>query len=284
MHKSESLSPIRRIAEFTIADELQQKSITVTFFICALLIFLMRGCYQGNYVINGQALGEEVIAWQVSRVIFHVITAGAMLTAALLVMRIFSRDREAGIQACILSKPIDRRQYILGKVLGLWFLSFLFMFILHGIVFVIASLQTHTPAFSILAASLICSFNLLFVVLAVLLLSLHVADIAAFLFTTGIIVAGWVADVIFHLSQSGLAQASMPQHGAPALSGITWQKVLYYAWPKVWGVEQWASSFVGIGDLRGMETGSLYPVANILCYLIILWFLLYQRFKNEDIG
>ena len=64
-----------------------------------------------------------------------------------------------------------------------------------------------------LIASLLCSFNLLFVVVAVLLLSLLMPDIVAFLCVMGIGVVGFVADGIYAISHSQMAQAMMPQSG-----------------------------------------------------------------------
>ena len=68
------------------------------------------------------------------------------------------------------------------------------MFILHGIVFFIASINLKVVMPEYLVASLLCSFNLLFVVVAVLLLSLLMRDIVAFLCVIGIGVVGFVAD------------------------------------------------------------------------------------------
>ena len=93
------------------------------FVICAIFVFLIRGCYQGNYMVNGQALDAGTIVGAVSKVTFHVIAVGVMLLAALLSMRVFRRDRDEGMQSCILSKPITRWQYVMGKILGLWALS-----------------------------------------------------------------------------------------------------------------------------------------------------------------
>ena len=181
-----TLSPIIRIAKYTLTDEVRQKSFIIMFVICALFIFLVRGCYQGNYMVNGQTLDAETIVRVVSKLIFHIIAAGAMLLTALLSMRVLRRDRDEGMQSCILSKPIDRWQYVAGKILGLWALSVIFMFILHSIVFIIASINLEVVLPEYLIASLLSSFNLLFVVVAVLLLSLLMSDIFAFLCVMGI--------------------------------------------------------------------------------------------------
>jgi len=249
------------------------------FVICALAILLVRGCYQGNFMVNGQTLDANTVIRVVSKIIFHMIAAGAMLLAALLSMRVFKRDRDEGMQSCILSKPITRWQYLAGKIFGLWVLSIIFMFILHSTMFIIASisLQVFIPEY--LIASLICSFNLLFVVVAVFLFSLLMPDIIAFLCVMGIGIVSFAADGIFAMSQSQMGQAMMQQSGSQ--SDLTGWKVAYYLWPKLSGIQQFASSLIGSERFRGFL--SIYPLINILIYVLILGALLFWRFKNEDI-
>jgi ABC-type transport system involved in multi-copper enzyme maturation permease subunit len=279
MKMPKALPPIIRIAKYTLTDEVQQKSFVVMFVICAIFIFLIRGCYQGNYMVNGQVLDAETIIRVVSKVTFHVIAAGLMLVTALLSMRVFRRDRDDGMQSCILSKPIARWQYVAGKILGLWALSIIFMFIMHSIVFIITSINLKVVMPEYLIASLLCSFNLLFVVVAVLLLSLLMPDIVAFLCVLGIGLVGFVADGIFAISHSQMAQAMIQQPGSQ--SDLTWWKVVYYLWPKLSGTQQFASSFIGSEGFHGF--GSIYPLINVLFYCLILGTLLFRRFRNEDI-
>ena len=263
-------------SEMCIRD--RQKSMIVMFLISALFVFLLRECYQGDYMVNGRALSADAIAWTLSKVIFHVIAAGAMFIAALLTMRVFKRDREEGMLACIMAKPIDRWQYVTGKILGLWALSVLFMFILHSIVFVIASLSMKTLVPAYLVASLLCSINLLFVVLAVFLLSLMLPDIAAFLCAVGIGLASLAANSIYTLSQSQMGQAIMQQTADRTPSDFTGWKAVYYLWPNLFGTQQSASSL--IGNDGGVP---VYPLMNVLFYCLILGILLFLRFRNEEI-
>lgn len=276
---SKALLPIIRIAKYTFMDEVRQKSFIIMFGLCALFIFLVRGCYQGNYMVNGQQVDAGTVIRIVSKVTFHFIAAGVMLVTALLSMRAFRRDRDYGMQSCILSKPIARSQYVAGKIIGLWFLSSIFMFILHSIVFIITSISLKVIMPEYLLASLLCSFNLLFVVVTVLLLSLLMPDIIAFLCVIGIGIVGLVADGIFALSHSQMAQAMIQQSGSQ--SDWTWGKAIYYLWPKLSGAQQFAASFIGSEGFPGFV--SIYPLINVLIYCLILGTLLFRRFRNEDI-
>ena len=281
METSKALPPITRITKYTLIDEVQQRSFVVMFVICAVCVFLVRGCYQGNYVVNGQSLDAGTIVRTLSKATFHVIGAGVMVIAALLSMRIFRRDRNEGMQSCVLSKPIARWQYVMGKVIGLWVLSVLFMFILHSIVFLITSINLKVFMPEYLVASLLCSINLLFVVIAVLLLSLLMPDIVAFLCVLGVGIVSFVADGIAAASHSQMAQVMLQQTGATPQSDLTWWKVVYFFWPKLLGVQQLASSLIESESFHGV--GPIYPLINVLLYCLILGALLFKRFRNEDI-
>jgi ABC-type transport system involved in multi-copper enzyme maturation permease subunit len=281
METSRALTPVARITKYTLIDEVQQRSFIVMFVFCALCVFLVRGCYQGNYVVNGQSLDAATVVGALSQATFHVIGAGVMVMAALLSMRIFRRDRNEGMLSCILSKPIARWQYVAGKILGLWVVSTLFMFILHGIVFLITSISLKVFMPEYLIGSVLCSLNLLFVVIAVLLLSLLMPDIVAFLCVAGVGVVGFIADGIAAVSRSQIAQAMVQQSGGHPQSDITWWKVVYVAWPKLLGVQQLAATLSARESFRGFD--SLYPLINVLLYCLVLGVLLFRRFRNEDI-
>jgi len=279
--ETSKLSPITRITKYTLIDEVQQRSFVIMFVFCAICVFLIRGCYQGNYVVNGQSLDAATIVRMLSKATFHVIGAGVMVISALLSMRIFRRDRTEGMQSCILSKPIARWQYAMGKIVGLWALSVLFMFILHSIVFLITSINLKVFMPGYLIASLLCSINLLFVVIAVLLLSLLMSDIVAFLCVLGVGAVGFVADGIAAASHSQIGQAMVQQSSGNPLSDLTWWKVVYFFWPKLLGVQQLASSLIDSESSLGF--GSIYPIINVLIYCLILGVFLFKRFRNEDI-
>jgi ABC-type transport system involved in multi-copper enzyme maturation permease subunit len=279
MKMPQALSPIIRIAQYTLTDEVRQRSFIVMFILCAIFIFLVRGCYHGDYMVNGQELEAGKIVMMVSKITFHIIAFGVMFLAALLSMRVFRRDRDEGMQSSILSKPINRWQYVAGKIIGLWVLLIIFMFILHGIVSVMTSINLKIVMPEYLMASLLCSFNLLFVVVAVLFLSLMMPDIAALLCVMGIGIFGYVADGIFAMSHSPMGQAMMPQPNSQ--SDLTFWNVVYYLWPKLSGAQQFASSLINREGFQGLL--SLYPLINVLIYVLILGALLFRRFRNEDI-
>lgn len=278
---AKALTPVSRIAKHTLLDEVRHKSFVVMFAVCAIGVFLVRGCFHGDYAVNGQPIDAAIVVRALLKVTFHGIAAGVMVVAALLSMRIFRRDRNEGVQSCILSKPIARWQYVAGKCLGLWVVTVLFMFVLQGIVFLITSVDVQALVPEYLVGSLLCSLNLLFVVVAVLLLSLLMPDIVAFLCVLGIGIVSFVGDGIAAASHSQMAQMMM-QSGAGPQQELTWWKAVYFAWPKLLALQQSAASLVGSEPFRGFD--SLYPLCNVVLYVVVLGALLFLRFRTEDIG
>ena len=270
-------TPVIRIAQFTIADEIRQRSFIVMFVICSLFIFMVRGCYQGDYRLDGQEIEAAKIIIVLSKITFHVIAGGMMFLAGLLAMRIFRRDRDDGTQSFILSKPISRRQYVSGKVLGLWTLLTVFMFVLHGIVFLITSVRLNIVMPEYLWSSAWCSINLFFIIVAVLTLSLMMPDVAALLCVVGIGIIGVVSNAFSAVSRTPIGQAIL-QHSQSDIS--MWQ-VIDYAWPQIAGVQRFAVSFIGANEF-GVHA-SVYPVINILAYCILSGVLLFRRFGKEEI-
>ncbi|MDD5168712.1 MAG: ABC transporter permease [Syntrophales bacterium] len=276
-----AFNPIIRIAKFAISDEIRQKSFIIMFLLCALFVFLVRGCFGGNYMVNGQMLDPGTIVMMISKIAFHVIAVAAMVICGLLAMRVFRRDQADGVQSCILSKPINRWQYVTGKILGLWILSALFMFILHGIIFAITSISLRVIMPEYLIASFVCSLNLLFIVFAVFLLSLLMPDILAFLSVLGIGIGSFVADGIYAVSHSQMVQEMAQQQGTNPDLGVTGWRITHILWPKLSATERLASSLIGTETIFRLD--AVYPFINISLYCLVLGLLLILRFKKEDI-
>ncbi len=180
-----------KIAQYTITDQLRVKSFYLLIAMSIALLFLMRGCYSSEYVINGQPI---VGVWYISRLIFQVIVMGMLLMVSLVSMRIFSRDRNDGSVQMFLSRPVRRWEYVLGRIMGTWLLSSGVMLVLHLTLFFIVWFQTGDFNFGYLGASIVCSVNLLFITAAVCLFSLALPDFISALLSIGLICTGFVSD------------------------------------------------------------------------------------------
>ena len=263
---------------WTIIDAFRQRSVVIFFVACAAFMLLIRGCYQGSYVVNGEALDTATL---VSQATFHVVAAGVMMIAALMAMRIFKRERDDGTQAYLLSRPIARWHYLAGKVAGLWLGSAASMLVLHGILCLMTFLNAHAVVPGYLTASLLCSVNLLLVVLAVMTLSLWLPDFLAFLAILGVGVVSFVGHGVEAAAQNPLVQSAMQQSGAQGAHGLPWWKAAWILWPKLGGLQVTASSLIG-GE--SFSAGALVnPLVNVVVFCCVLGALCYLGFSREEI-
>ncbi len=269
---------IARLAWWTIIDDFRQRSVVIFFAACAAFMFVLRGCYRGSYVVNGRALDAATI---VSLATFHVVAAGVMMLAALMAMRIFKRERDDGTQAYLLSRPIARSHYLAGKVGGLWLGSTASMLALHGVLCLMAFLNAGAVIPGYLTASLLCSVNLLLVVLAVMALSLWVPDFLAFLAILVVGVVSFIGHGVEAMAQNPMVQSAMQQPGAQGSHGMLWWKAAWILWPKLGGLQITASSVIG-GD--SLSAGALVnPLVNVVVYCCVLGALCYVGFSREEI-
>jgi ABC-type transport system involved in multi-copper enzyme maturation permease subunit len=262
------------VIKFTLADILHQKSFLVLLIIAIVFVSLLKGCYKGNYVVNGQAVDNLKIAWTASIAAFHFVCVGVLFIAAVLSMSIFKRDREDGTAIYMLSKPLDRLWYTLGRAIGVWIVSFSFMFALHLTIFIITWMSAGGTMPGYLTASLICSVNVLFMVLLVCLLSLYISDIAAAFLGLGVALISYISDGVQQLMQTSMVQAAMGTH-APTLS---WWRL---AWPKISSLQVFAGSLI---DKSVFQTlGPIHPAIIMAAYCILLGALLLVAFKRKEI-
>jgi ABC-type transport system involved in multi-copper enzyme maturation permease subunit len=252
------MNMLMTVTWFTIRDQMRQKSFCVLLGIAILFVLMVRGCYDADYTVNGQKVDGVTIAWQASKMVFHVIASGMFLMVCLLSMRIFTRDREDGSMALFLARPVTRWQYVIGRIVGTWILSSLFMLIVHTTIFLVAWVKTGGIIPGYLTASLVCTVNLLFVTIAVCLLTLFLPDVFAVIVMAGVLAAGFVSDGMYQVMQTSIVQSALPEHlsSSPSL----W-RLLY---PKVSLLQQYAVTLIDKSAFAGM--GPVHPVVNVLLY------------------
>ena len=76
-----------------------------------------------------------------------------------------------------------------------------------------------------------------------------------------------------------MGQALMPSAGPQ--SGLGGWTVFYWLWPQISGTERLGSSLIAWQGFPGFM--SVYPLINILAYVVVLGALLFWRFDREDI-
>ncbi len=264
-----------KITLYTIRDQTRHKSFYVLLGIAIFFVLLIRGCYDADYQVNGQKVDGVTIAWHASKVAFHIIAFGMFLIASMLSMRIFTRDREDGSMVLFLARPVKRWQYVFGRVGGTWILSLLFMFILHATIFLTAWFKTGGAIPGYMIASLVCSLNLLFVVMTVCLLSLFMPDFIAAIAVIGGIVVGFISDGIFMVMQNKIIQSQLPDtvNTEPSL----W-RIIY---PKVALLQHYAVSIIDKSEYTFL--GPIHPAGNVFLFTLLAGVLLMVSFNKREL-
>jgi len=264
-----------KIAVFTMRDLMRHKSFYVLLGLAILFVLAIRGCYSGRYIVNGEVVDSDAVAWQVSRIVFQLIAAGMFLMVSMLSMKIFTRDLEDGSLVLFLSRPVFRWQYVLGRVAGTWALCSVFMFILHLTILLTVWAKTGAFISEYLIASLVCSINLLFVIACTYFLSLFLPDFISALFTLGILSVGFISDGGYQIFNSDIARSAFPSSSnlGPAL----W-RVLY---PKVFMVQAYADSIISNSEFHNM--GPLHPLLNLSFYILLIIALMLGSFQRKEI-
>jgi ABC-type transport system involved in multi-copper enzyme maturation permease subunit len=269
------MNNVIKIAAYTLRDQMRHKSFYVLLCLCILFVWTIRGCYNVEYTVNGRMLDNAAIAWHVSKLVFHLISAGMFLMVSMLSMKIFSRDHEDGSAVLFLSRSVLRWQYVLGRVAGTWVLGFVFMFILHLTIFLTVWAKSGTIISGYLTASVVCSINLLFVVACTCFLSLLMPDFISALFTMGILFVGFISDGGYQIFHSDIVRSAVPSatHSGPAL----W-RVLY---PKVFMVQAYADAIIGKSEFHNM--GPLHPLLNLSVFILLIMTLMLVSFNRKAI-
>lgn len=266
---------IIRIAIFSLQDQVRQKSFYILLAICVLLVLLLRGCYKGNFTVNNQQIDNLAIAWHASKFAFHLIAGGMMLLTVLLSMSIFTRDSQNGNMVLTLSRPIKRSDYILGRIAGVWILVSIFMFILHLTIVIITFLNTGDIIPEFFLASLICTMNLLFLILLVSLLSLFLPDFIAAISAIGIAGISFISDSFYIAKHSKMFQ---PLVSSGLENHVAMWRVF---WPKTAMLQYYASSLINNENFPVM--GPVHPLVNLLFYILLSYLLLLWVFNQNEV-
>jgi ABC-type transport system involved in multi-copper enzyme maturation permease subunit len=202
------------------------------------------------------------------------VSAGVLLIATVLSMGLLRRDREDGTIEYLLCGPVQRLAYILGRVAGLWVVSFGFMFVLHLTIFILTLLMAGGTMPGYLAASLVCSVNVLFMVLLVCLLSLFLPDFAAALAAIGVAGISYISDSLYSAMQNAMVQ-SVVGNATTTVSG--WR----VAWPKIASLQYYGGSLIDKGDFHMM--GPLNPAFVMTLYCCALAAGLIFAFEKQEL-
>jgi len=200
---------------------------------------------------------------------------GMLLMVSMISMKIFTRDQNDGSIHMFLSRPVRRWEYSFGRIAGTWLLTSGFMFMLHLTMFIIIWYHTNEMPFRYLGASIICSVNLLFIIVAVCLLSLFSPDFISAILSIGLLFTGFVSDGGYKVLSSEMLKTFAPSVADPNIS--LWR--IFY--PKLFMVQIYADSLISKTKFIGI--GPVHPLINIFIFILLLLLLTIFVFNRKEI-
>ena len=271
-----SLKKISLVAGSTIHDELHHKSVYFLSGAAVLFVFLLRGCFDNEVVVNGQKLDGATIGWNASLIAFHIIAIAGIFVGILLGMRVLHRDRTDGTMMAILSRPVRKMEYLIGTCCGIWSIAYGLTLLLHGTVYLIMLMKTGGRIGFFLPASFLISVNVLFAVVVVILLAEVVPDIAAALLTGAIWLVGYISDSVVRAMQTEAAKNILEQLQKADAPVALWRMI----WPKMTALQ-----YYGVARIKDVpfHAPGVHPVFNVGLYVLLAFVLLYMRFSREEI-
>ncbi|MBD3315844.1 MAG: ABC transporter permease subunit [Chitinivibrionales bacterium] len=272
----DAMKALGRIVGYAFMDIINHRGVYIALGAGILFLVVMRGCYGGAYTVNGREVDELTVAWHVSKVAFHIVAAGGLLVAAMISMRLLRSDRDEGTTTYMLAGPVTRAQYVLGRMLGLWLVCFALVFVLHVTILLLTLAKAGGAMPGYLTASVVCSLNLLLMVLLVGLLSLVLPDFIAGLVGVGVAGVSFVSDLVHRVMQNEAVRQSVPP-GVFDGDVAVWRIVF----PKFGGLQYYAASLIGESGFRSM--GLLHPAVNVVLYVLVIAAVLVWRFRSEEI-
>ena len=263
-----------QIAWYTIFDQTRQKSLYILLALAVFFVLMAKSCSGGSYTVNGKILDNDQISRGLLMAAFYAVNMAALLITVFLSMGAFSRDRTNGALVLYLSKPIHRFEYIIGKVLGIWLVSFAFMLILQGILF-ISTIQSGSFDIAYIPASLLCGVNLLGTVTFTFILSLYMPDFVAAILTVGIGAVSFISESAFLVLQTGIVKQVLQSQKIPE------PPIWVLLWPKFASVQNFAASLVGDGTF--FSIGPVHPLINMGIYIFVMGSLMVFVFNKKEL-
>lgn len=272
----EALRRIRIVTLFTLQDELHHKSFYLLLIIALFFVVTLRGCFNNDVIVNGEHLDGATIGWHASMVAFQIIASMGIIIGILLSMRVLRRDLESGTTVAVLTKPFRRTEYLAGKIVGVWILSYGMTFLLHFAVYLLMLIKTGGRIPFFLPASLLLSPNILLMIGITIGFSFIVPEVVAALLGGAVWLIGFISDSVMVATKTALGKTLLEQIHNTNQHTDFWR----VAWPKMSALQFFAVSLIK-GQVSPVMVS--YPLLNVVGYLVIAMVFIWWRFRQEEV-
>jgi ABC-type transport system involved in multi-copper enzyme maturation permease subunit len=238
-------------------------------------IFLVLNLYCESVVV--QSNGKEVQnSGFGSGVLFFLLVFWSMLIGSFTISSLIADELENKSYVMILSKPIHRITYIVGKMLGVILLCTLNAIVLVFAYIGIQYLKTKTIQLDILYAGLNMFPSLLLLISLVGLITILLNRTTSLMITFFCILSSTFLDYPIYESNF----KSMIEAGSSNLKIL---EILYWIVPQFGTAFYHSFSFIAKSLSQTHYLGN-YSHIQITVWIIILWIIFYFSFRNKELG
>lgn len=270
------MNSIKTIMLNSFAREIRSKFLFMfSFFTICLIALMTLGLVLFQDFLTENENLKMLVGGKLILVVYTIVDFWSTFISIVFGVNAVLSDSENQIMPQILSHPISRTHYLIGRVLGSWLMVGLFYAVSLFLAITIFSITTGEQAFSIEIVYAI--FPSMFRCLAIILLSVFASQI--FSRVTAMISMGFFVFVL------GIANSHFIKNGFGEATGVVaifkaLGLVLHWLFPRIGSMSAMSTdlTFGTSGDLN-------YPLELIhfVIFMGIYFFLLFRSFQKRDI-
>lgn len=260
------MKKILAIAEEVIMVSLRKHYLYIILII-GLFFILLSGClYSSTMTINQKVLETGEVADIARTVSFHLVTFWGVLLTILFGARVYKEEYRSGHLEMVLSKPIPRWYYVVGRLLGSYIILLICVFSLGLITNIIYCVRLQTIDLNIWPGFGIISFEILLTLLFVSTLSLIIPRIIA-------IIVNLIAYLVSFIIGIEVVREAMTHPDISTKTRVIW-KIIHIITPPLAGIQTLASKVISrevieFFDYQALIQAGIYSVVLFLISIII---------------
>ena len=269
-----SFRGIFTVSVLTLKEALRKKFILVIIFTSGIFLLLNFLCEPSSVKVNTNGEEKEVSSIG-SYIIFMLISFWSMAISGLMTAGLISDELENKTYIMILSKPVSRLTYLLGKFFGIFLLVFGNAVIFLAIQNILGLIKNGGFEWNLWLSSSIMLLDFILLISIVMFLTIQINKIAGIFLSLAIVVVTTLINIPVYDSN-----ISKSLELAPTKKAIL--EILYWIFPQFGTVFFQASSYVAKSISQPHYLG-YYSLVQVSVWILIVWTLLSIIFEKKEL-
>jgi ABC-type transport system involved in multi-copper enzyme maturation permease subunit len=257
------------IAQIEIKNLLRNKVIYIIFTLSIFFILAGRGCNAGHVTGTGLMVNQEVRHNMTVLAVFHIIALWSMGLCGLIAAGILPKEFEEKTLIMVLSRPIARIKFLIGKCVPVVFISSGILLLLVSVLFIMLFIDSGHVNKNFFYGFLLLQLNILFVAVSSFFFSLFVPRIISPFLGFLIYITSIILELPFYFDKLKVIWK-------PSEMFIT----VHSFFPQLGSVQFLSGAFIGaVPDLHDC----IMPAVNVALYSVLLWLAVIVMFEKKQI-